>query len=119
MVVVETDPGSTRWRGRTVARLSPAPYRACSRHTRWARPAGIACWLEGRTRDRKVASSNPGSRAGEFSSPELTLCADTYSVSVPPPCYPSKSASGKLTPKPAYTLDPTKSEWADYAAVQA
>ena len=25
--------------------------------------------------------------AGEFSSPELTLCADSYSVSVPPPCY--------------------------------
>ena len=27
--------------------------------------------------------------AGEFSSPELTLCADSYSVSVPPPCYRS------------------------------
>ena len=27
--------------------------------------------------------------AGEFSSPELTLCADSYSVSVPPPCYHS------------------------------
>ena len=25
------------------------------------RGAGIACWLERRTRDRKVASSNPGS----------------------------------------------------------
>ena len=25
--------------------------------------------------------------AGEFSSPGLTLCADSYSVSVPPPCY--------------------------------
>ena len=25
--------------------------------------------------------------AGEFSSPELTLCADSYSVSVPPSCY--------------------------------
>ena len=25
--------------------------------------------------------------AGEFSSPVLTLCADSYSVSVPPPCY--------------------------------
>ena len=23
--------------------------------------AGIACWLERRTRDRKIASSNPGS----------------------------------------------------------
>ena len=25
--------------------------------------------------------------AGEFSSSELTLCADAYSISVPPPCY--------------------------------
>ena len=25
-----------------------------------SREAGIACWLERRTRDRKVASSNPG-----------------------------------------------------------
>ena len=25
----------------------------------------------------------------------------------------------QVTPKHAYTLDPTKSEWADYAAVQA
>ena len=26
---------------------------------------------------------------GEFSSPELTLCTDSYSVSVPPPCHHS------------------------------
>ena len=25
----------------------------------------------------------------------------------------------QITPKPAYTFDPTKSKWADYAAVQA
>ena len=30
----------------------------------------------------------PGA-AGEFSSPELTLCDDSYSVSVPLPCYRS------------------------------
>ena len=29
--------------------------------------------------------SNTAGAAGEFSSPELTLCADSYSVSVPPP----------------------------------
>ena len=29
----------------------------------------------------------PAGAAGEFSSPESTLCADSYSVSVPPPCY--------------------------------
>ena len=31
----------------------------------------------------------PAAAAGEFSSPESTLCANTYSVSVPPPCYRS------------------------------
>ena len=29
----------------------------------------------------------PGGAAGEFSSPESTLCADSYLVSVPPLCY--------------------------------
>ena len=29
----------------------------------------------------------PAGTSGEFSSPEFTLCADSYSVSVPPPCY--------------------------------
>ena len=33
-------------------------------------------------------------------------------------CETAKSAGGKLQLKNAYTLDPTKSEWADYA-VQA
>ena len=31
----------------------------------------------------------PAGAVGEFSSPELTLCADSYSVSVPPQCYHS------------------------------
>ena len=31
----------------------------------------------------------------------------------------AESAGGKVTPKHAYTLDPTKSEWADNAAVRA
>ena len=31
----------------------------------------------------------PAGAAGEFSSPELTLCADSYSVTVSPPCYRS------------------------------
>ena len=48
----------------------------------------------------------PAGVAGEFSSPESTLCADSYSVSVPPPVLPqwhikdpghsAKSASGRL-----------------------
>ena len=31
----------------------------------------------------------PAEVVGEFSSPELTLCVDSYSMSVPPPCYRS------------------------------
>ena len=31
----------------------------------------------------------PAGAAGEFSSPESTLCAASYSVSVTPPCYRS------------------------------
>ena len=33
---------------------------------RSTRGAGIACWKERRTRDRKVASSNPGSSGGRI-----------------------------------------------------
>ena len=38
---------------------------------------------------KKVASSIPAGTAGEVSSPESTLCADSYSVSGSPPCYRS------------------------------
>ena len=71
----------------------------------------------------------PARAAGEFSSPEPALCADSYSVSIPPPCYRSgtykrprsfcQKCRWQVAPKHAHTFDPTKSEWADYAAVQA
>ena len=71
----------------------------------------------------------PAGAAGEFSSPESTFCADSYLVSVPHPVLPqwhvkdlghsAKSAGGRLHLKHANTLEPTKSEWADYAAAQA
>ena len=48
----------------------------------------------------------PAEATGEFSSPEFTLCADSYSVSFPPPMLPqqhvkdpghsAKSAAGRL-----------------------
>ena len=45
----------------------------------------------------------PAGAVGEFSSPELTSCADSYSVSVPPPVSPQwhvkdpdHSANGRL-----------------------
>ena len=66
-----------------------------------------------------------GGAAGEFSSPELIVCADLFGVCSTPfllqwhvkdTCHSAKSADGRLH---LNTLDPTKSEWADYAAVQA
>ena len=91
--------------------------------------AGIACWLERRSRDRKVASSNPGRNGGRMFSSRVNFFVPTlYSVSVPPPCYRSgtyKTQSScqkyrwQVTPKHAYILDPTKWEWVDYAAIQA
>ena len=43
--------------------------------------------VQHRTCHRKVPSSIPAGAAGQCSSPELTLCADSYSVSIPPPSY--------------------------------
>ena len=40
-------------------------------------------------------------------------------VAVKDPGHSVKSAGGRLHLNNAYTLDPTKSEWADYAVVQA
>ena len=68
--------------------------------------------------------------AGEFSSAEWTLCADSYLVSILPlfcfttvacrrPWPPWQECRWQVTPEHAYTHDLTKSEWADYAAVQA
>ena len=66
--------------------------------------------------------------AGEFSSPDLIFCVDSYSVSVPPLCllqlhvkdpgHSAKSAGGRLHQNTHTPFDPTKSEWADYATVQ-
>ena len=72
----------------------------------------------------------PAGAAGEFSSPESTVCADSYLVSVPSrvtavarkrPRSFCQKCRWRDTPKHAYTLDPTKPEpeWAGYAAVQA
>ena len=83
--------------------------------------------LERRTRDRKVASSNPGRSGERIFSPELILCAGSYSVSVPHRVtavarkrFQSfyQKCRWQVTSEHAYTLDPVISEWADYA-VQA
>ena len=64
-----------------------------------------------------VRARIPAGAAREFSSPESALCADSYSVSVPPQSLPK--CRWQVTPTHAYTFDLTKSEWADYASVQA
>ena len=46
--------------------------------------AGIARWKERRTRDQKLRVRIPAGAVKEFSSPESSLCADTYSMYVPP-----------------------------------
>ena len=71
----------------------------------------------------------PAEAPRAFSSPESTLCADSYSVSVPTPVLPqwhvkdpghsAKSAGGRLHLNTHTLLTPSKSGWADYAAVQA
>ena len=68
--------------------------------------AGIACWLERRTRDRKVASSNPGRSGGRifFSRVDFVCCLlfDVRSSPVLPqwhvkdPGHSAKSAGGRL-----------------------
>ena len=69
----------------------------------------------------------PAEAAEEYSTPELTFCADSYSVSVAPlvtavarerPRSLYQQCGGQVSPKRVHTLDPTKSEWAAYA-VQA
>ena len=88
----------------------------------------IACGLERRTRDRKDASSNPGRIGGRISFPQSTLCADSYSVSVPHPVlrkryvldpgHSAKSAGGRLHLNMHTTLTQRSQSGADHAAVQ-
>ena len=70
-----------------------------------SRGAGIACWLERRTRDRKVASPNPGRSEGRifFSSQlcVLTLIRCPFHPVLPQlhikgPGHSAKSAGGRL-----------------------
>ena len=68
--------------------------------------AGIACWLERRTRDRRVESSNPGRSGGRiFFSRVNFACWLLFGVRSTPvlpqwhvkdPCYSAKSADGRL-----------------------
>ena len=68
----------------------------------------------------------PAGAAGTFCSPDLTLFANSYPVFVRPRVTAvarkrlrslCQKCRWQVTPKHTYTLDPSKSEWADYDAV--
>ena len=89
----------------------------------------MACWLERRTSDRKVASSNPDGSGGRiFFSRANFVCSLLFGVRSTPvlpqwhvkdPGHSAKSAGGRLHLNTRTRLTPAKSEWADYAAVRA
>ena len=78
----------------------------CKLCTTLARGAGIVCWSSAGLVVERLRVRIPAEAEVEVSSPELPLCADSYSVSVTPPCYRSgtqkdpghsaKSADGRL-----------------------
>ena len=83
--------------------------------------------VERQTRIKRLQIEDLAEAGGELFSPELTLTADCYSVSIPPhvtavahksPWSFCQKCRWQVMPKYTYTLDPMKSEWADYA-VQA
>ena len=78
--------------------------------------------VEHQTRHWKVASSNPGRSGRRIFLSRVNLCWLLLGV-CSTPCYCSGTwkipvilpkVQGAVTPKHAYTLDPRKSEWADY-----
>ena len=80
--------------------------------------------IEHRTHVQKIVSLNPSRSSGRVLFSRVNF---HYSVSIPPhvtivtpkrPWSFLRKCRWQVTPKQAYTLDPTKSEWADYA-VQA
>ena len=84
--------------------------------------------VESRTSHRKVARSNPGLSGGRiFFSRQLSVltlirCPFHPRVTIVARKRPRpfcQKCRWQITPKHAYILDRTKSEWADYASVQA
>ena len=94
-------------------------------------PTRIACWQSTRLVIERLWVQIPAGAAGEFSFPELTFCADSYLVSwcLFHPCvttvackrpgHSAKKCRWQVTPRHADTLYPMKTEWADYAVIQA
>ena len=86
--------------------------------------AGIARWKSAGLVIERLRVRVPAGAAGQSSLSVLTLlrCPFYHRVTAVARKRPRSSyqkCRRQVTPKHAYTLDPTKSEWADYAAVQA
>ena len=92
--------------------------------------AGIVCWLERGTRDRKVGEFESRQEQRKNCLPQSQLCVLTLirrafhprvfnGVARKRPRSSCLKCRWDVTPKHAYTFDSTKSEWADYAAVQS
>ena len=106
-------------RRKLVVKSSVVPQQSSRLRTIWW------WWWERHTRDQKVSTSNPGRRIsfsriyfvcwllfGVCSTPVLPQ----WHVKDPGHC---QKCRWQVRPKHAYTLDSTKSVWADYVAVQA
>ena len=87
----------------------------------------MVCWLERGTHDQKVANLSPGRSSGriffsKLSVPTLIRCPFhpcVTAVACKRPQSFCQKCRWQVTPKHAYTLDQTKSEWADYVTVKA
>ena len=79
---------------------------------------GVACRLERWTHDQKVVSMNPGRSGRKIFFSRVNFVYRLLWHVKDPRSFCQK-CRWQVTPKLAYTLDPMKSEWADYDAVQA
>ena len=104
-----------------LASVGGCPYVPVSRKS-GGRLSGSSAGL----RDLKVTGLIPWQERRE-SFLLQNFCVDSHSVSVPPrvtavarkrPRLCSQKCRWQITAKHVFTFDPTKSEWADYAAVQ-
>ena len=90
-------------------------------------PSRVSLLVRSRTRDRKAASSNPGRSGGRiFFSRSTFLCwlfnrcpfhPRVAAVALKRPRSFCQKCNWQVTPNHAYTLDSTKSEWAEYVGI--
>ena len=89
----------------------------------------IDCGVERQTRDQKVAGLNPSRSGGRIFFSSVNFACWLFTRCPFHPCVTAvalkrhrsfcQKCRWQVTPKYAYTFDPTELEWADYAAIQA